>query len=45
MAGDARPKAPSIHAVDSALSGNVRAVNAYRAAGFTDYAVNLRKVL
>lgn len=28
-----------------ALSQNVRAVNAYRAAGYTDYAVNLRKLL
>jgi ribosomal protein S18 acetylase RimI-like enzyme len=29
----------------SALSPNVRALNAYRAAGYTDYAVNLRKIL
>jgi ribosomal protein S18 acetylase RimI-like enzyme len=28
-----------------ALSPNTRAVNAYRAAGYTDYAVNLRKLL
>lgn len=28
-----------------ALSPNVRAVNAYRAAGYTDYAINLRKLL
>jgi len=28
-----------------ALSHNTRAVNAYRAAGYADYAVNLRKVL
>jgi ribosomal protein S18 acetylase RimI-like enzyme len=29
----------------TALSPNTRAVNAYRAAGYTDYAINLRKVL
>jgi ribosomal protein S18 acetylase RimI-like enzyme len=29
----------------SALSPNVRALNAYRAAGYSDYAVNLRKIL
>jgi ribosomal protein S18 acetylase RimI-like enzyme len=29
----------------SALSPNTRALNAYRAAGYTDYAVNLRKIL
>lgn len=28
-----------------ALSPNTRAVNAYRAAGYTDYAINLRKML
>lgn len=28
-----------------ALSPNTRAVNAYRAAGYTDYAINLRKLL
>lgn len=28
-----------------ALSPNTRAVNAYRAAGYADYAVNLRKIL
>jgi ribosomal protein S18 acetylase RimI-like enzyme len=28
-----------------ALSPNTRAVNAYRAAGYADYAINLRKVL
>jgi GNAT superfamily N-acetyltransferase len=28
-----------------ALSGNVRAIYAYRAAGYADYAVNLRKLL
>ncbi len=28
-----------------ALSPNIRAMNAYRAAGYTDYAVNLRKIL
>ncbi|NOT40442.1 MAG: GNAT family N-acetyltransferase [Alphaproteobacteria bacterium] len=28
-----------------ALSPNARAVNAYRAAGYADYAINLRKVL
>mgnify|MGYP000857569227 CR=1 FL=1 len=28
-----------------ALSGNTRALNAYRAAGYNDYAVNLRKLL
>ena len=28
-----------------ALSQNTRAANAYRAAGYTDYAINLRKVL
>ena len=29
----------------AALSANTRAVNAYRATGYTDYAINLRKVL
>ena len=29
----------------TALSPNVRALNAYRAAGYADYAVNLRKLL
>jgi ribosomal protein S18 acetylase RimI-like enzyme len=29
----------------SALSPNARALNAYRAAGYRDYAVNLRKIL
>jgi len=28
-----------------ALSPNTRALNAYRAAGYTDYAINLRKLL
>jgi ribosomal protein S18 acetylase RimI-like enzyme len=28
-----------------ALAGNIRAVNAYRAAGYADYAVNFRKLL
>jgi hypothetical protein len=31
--------------VIGALSQNARAVNAYHAAGYADYAVNLRKVL
>lgn len=29
----------------AALSANIRAVNAYRATGYTDYAINLRKIL
>jgi ribosomal protein S18 acetylase RimI-like enzyme len=29
----------------AALAANTRAVNAYRAAGYTDYAINLRKML
>jgi ribosomal protein S18 acetylase RimI-like enzyme len=29
----------------AALSANTRAVNAYRASGYADYAINLRKVL
>ena len=29
----------------AALSANTRAVNAYRATGYTDYAINLRKIL
>ncbi len=29
----------------AALSANTRALNAYRATGYTDYAINLRKVL
>jgi len=32
-------------ALIGALSHNTRAVNAYRAAGYADYAVNLRKIL
>jgi ribosomal protein S18 acetylase RimI-like enzyme len=31
--------------VIGALSRNTRAVNAYRAAGYADYAINLRKIL
>jgi ribosomal protein S18 acetylase RimI-like enzyme len=29
----------------AALSANTRALNAYRATGYTDYAINLRKIL
>ena len=29
----------------AALTANIRAVNAYRATGYTDYAINLRKIL